>query len=82
MTGATTDVKLYSTAWCGHCRRLKRELDEAGITFTEVDLDERPELGERIVAVTGGDRTVPAVEIDGHVLVNPTLRQVEEALPS
>ncbi|MDQ3981161.1 MAG: NrdH-redoxin, partial [Actinomycetota bacterium] len=28
-----TPVTIYSTTWCGHCRRLKRQLDEAGIGY-------------------------------------------------
>ncbi len=77
---APPSVKLFSTAWCGHCRRLKRQLDEAGIDYEEVDVDHEPEAGRRIEAVTGGYRTVPTLEIDGTLLVNPSLAEVEAEL--
>lgn len=73
-------VTMYSTTWCGHCRRLSRQLDEAGIVYDVVDVDEQPELGERIVAETGGYRIVPTLEIGGRLLVNPSVAQVEVAL--
>ena len=73
-------VTMYSTVWCGHCRRLKRELDDAGIGYREVDLDEVPGLGPRIEAVTGGYRTVPTVDIGGTLLVNPSVGEVRAAL--
>jgi len=73
-------VTMYSTTWCGYCRRLKRQMDEAGISYSEVDLDEDPSHDDRIIATTGGYRTVPTLEINGELLVNPSLRQVEEAL--
>jgi mycoredoxin len=71
---------MYSTAWCGHCRRLKRQLTEAGIAYREVDLDDHPEHGDRIVEVTGGYRTVPTMEVAGRLLVNPTLDEVRAAV--
>lgn len=73
-------VTVFSTQWCGYCVRLKRALAGAGIPFSEIDLEEDPQHAARIEAVTGGFRTVPAVEIGEHLLVNPTLDQVRAAL--
>lgn len=73
-----TTVTMYSTVWCGHCRRLRRQLDEAGIPFTEVDIDraEHRHVGDRIEAHTGGYRIVPTLEIDGRLHVNPPVGEV------
>ena len=75
-------VTMYSTTWCGYCRRLKRQFDEAGIAYREIDVDEpaHRHLGDRIVEASGGYRIVPTVEVDGRLLVNPSLREVEAAL--
>ncbi len=81
MTSAET-VTMYSTTWCGYCRRLKREMTEAGIAFREIDLDDDPSHDDRIIARTGGYRTVPTLEVKGELLVNPSLREVEAALRS
>jgi mycoredoxin len=73
-------VTLFSTEWCGHCRRLKRQLTEAGIGYVEIDVDEHVEFGAPIVRATGGSRTVPSVEIGGRLLVNPTITEVAQAV--
>lgn len=73
-------VTMYSTTWCGHCRRLKRALAEEGVDFREVDLDDDPTHDRRIIAATGGYRTVPTVEVGNRLLVNPTAKQVLAAL--
>ncbi len=73
-------MTVYTTTTCGPCRRLKRQLIEAGLTFHEVDIQESPEYGTRIEAVTGGYRTVPTVELRDRLLVNPSLGQIVEAL--
>lgn len=76
----STGVTIYSTAWCGYCRRLKRQMDQAGIPYREVDLDADRSHDRRIIAKTGGYRTVPTLEVNGELLVNPTLPQVVAAL--
>ncbi|HZA19470.1 MAG TPA: glutaredoxin domain-containing protein [Actinomycetota bacterium] len=79
-TDMSEPVTMYSTEWCGHCRRLKRQLGEAGIGYLEIDIDVERHHGDRIVAVTGGYRTVPTIEVRGKLLVNPTVEQVREAV--
>lgn len=75
-----TPVTMYSTTWCGYCRRLKRQMDEAGISYEVIDVDEEPGYDDRIIAATGGFRVVPTLEVGEKLLVNPTIREVEEAL--
>jgi mycoredoxin len=79
-TGMNQPVTMYSTTWCGHCRRLKRQLAEEGIDIVEVLLDDDPSHDHKIIAASGGYRTVPTIEIDGRLLVNPTAREVAAAL--
>ena len=73
-------VTMYSTEWCGHCRRLKRQLEGAGISYREVDVDAERRYGDQIVEATGGYRVVPTVEVEGRLLVNPTVDEVQAAL--
>lgn len=75
-----TAITMFSTRWCGYCRRLKRQMEEEGLEFREVDLDEDPSHDDRIIAASGGYRTVPTVEIGNRLLVNPTIAEVREAL--
>jgi mycoredoxin len=78
----TDAITMYSTTWCGHCRRLKRQLDEAGIALEVVELDEQPSdaVDTAIMARTGGYRTVPTLVVGEVLLVNPSLEQVKAAL--
>lgn len=76
MSDMDNTITIYSTRTCGHCLRLKRRLDEAGIAYAEIDVNEHPQYGDRIVEASGGYRVVPSVEVDGDLLVNPTLEEV------
>jgi mycoredoxin len=73
-------VKLYSAWWCGHCQRLKNQLQRADIDYEEVDVEHFPDVSARIVRQTGGHRVIPAVGVGEALLVNPRLEEVEALL--
>ena len=74
-------VTIYSTVWCGWCRRLKSQMERAGIEFHEVDIEEDPEAAELVMSVNDGMQTVPTLVFpDGSSLANPTLAQVKAQL--
>jgi mycoredoxin len=68
---------MYSTAWCGYCHRLKKQLEREGIPFQVVDIENDPEAAAYVENVNGGNQTVPTVAFaDGSALTNPSLAQV------
>lgn len=70
-------VTVYSTVWCGFCRRLKAQLDRAGIDFHEVDIEHDAAAAAFVAGVNGENQTVPTVLLaDGSVLTNPTIDQI------
>lgn len=74
-------LTVYSTTWCGYCTRLKRQLDREGIAYDAVDIEVDPAGADRVMAVNGGNQTVPTVVFtDGTALTNPSLAQVTEKL--
>jgi mycoredoxin len=74
-------VTMYSTTWCGYCRRLKTLMQREGIEYTEVDIERDPAAAEYVMSVNGGNQTVPTVVFpDGSVMVNPSAIQVKKRL--
>lgn len=58
-------VRIYTTRHCSDCRRAKRFLDEKGVPFEEVNIEEVPEAAEFVLAANRGRRCVPTFEMDG-----------------
>ena len=76
-----TALTIYSTTWCGYCRRLKTQLDEAGIGYSEIDIEQDPKSADFVGSVNGGNHVVPTVlYADGSTATNPTLAAVQRAL--
>jgi mycoredoxin len=74
-------VTMYTTSWCGYCRRLKAGLEREGIEFAEIDIEVDESAAEVVVRVNGGNRTVPTVVFaDGSALTNPSVDEVKSKL--
>ncbi len=74
-------VTMYSTTWCGYCRRLKSQLDAAGIGYTEVNIEEHADAAMLVEQANGGNQTVPTLHFpDGTWASNPSLKEVQSRL--
>jgi mycoredoxin len=72
---------MYSTTWCGYCRRLKVQMEQAGISYREVDIERDPEAAKFVEGVNGGNQTVPVVRFpDDSTATNPSLAEVRARL--
>ena len=56
-------IKIYSTSWCGPCKNVKRLLDERGLSYDEIDIEEIGWSRDDLYDLTGG-RTVPQIVIN------------------
>jgi mycoredoxin len=80
MADAST-LTMYSTTWCGYCRRLKTQLEREGIEYTEVDIESHPEAADFVMQVNNGNQTVPTVLFpDGSAATNPSVAEVKARL--
>jgi mycoredoxin len=82
MTAAVTgQLTMYTTSWCGFCRRLKTQLAREGITMVEVDIERDPAAAEFVMSVNDGNQTVPTVVFpDGTAVTNPSAKEVKARL--
>ncbi|KAJ2743152.1 Glutaredoxin [Coemansia sp. BCRC 34490] len=61
-------VMVFSKSYCPYCDRAKRLLDEKGIKFSAIELDNRKDgsdIQDHLAAISG-QRTVPNVFANGH----------------
>lgn len=74
-------ITMFSTVWCGYCKRLKLMLDKTGINYEIVDIEDTPGTEELVKSVNGGNAVVPTVVFpDGTTATNPSLKDVQAKL--
>jgi glutaredoxin len=62
-----SEVILYSTSWCGWCRKTMTWLDERGIDYENRDIEKNDTWRDELIEKTG-KTSIPMVEIDGEII--------------
>lgn len=74
-------ITMFSTDWCGYCKRLMTMLDHEGIGYNVVNIETTPGTPELVESLNGGNQTVPTVIFpDGTAATNPSLNDVKARL--
>lgn len=75
-TDSTTNpatITMYSTTWCGDCRRAKRVFTDFGVPYREINIEDDEDAAELVQTLNNGMRSVPTIVFpDGSVLVEPS----------
>jgi mycoredoxin len=75
-------IVMYSTTWCGDCRRARRVFEAMGLTYTEINITEDA-AAEVVMRLNNGMRSVPTILFpDGSILVEPSTAALEAKLAS
>jgi glutaredoxin 3 len=61
----TKPVELYSMAGCPHSDAAREDLEWRGVDFVEYDVERDRDAYERMLELTGGNRTVPVISEEG-----------------
>jgi glutaredoxin 3 len=58
-----SNVRIYTTTYCGFCTRAKQLLERKGAAYQEIDVTGDDEARRKLVEDSGGQRTVPQIWI-------------------
>jgi len=67
----TDAVVVYGSSWCGFTQRLLYQLEELGVAFRYVDIDENPDTEKRIADWNNGQVVRPTLDLHGDIFFNP-----------
>ena len=74
---------MYATQYCPDCRRAKAFLDGNQIKYLAVGLEGNEEAAKFVMSINHGNRSVPTIIFpDGSILVEPSLRELQEKIPA
>lgn len=78
---STRSIVMYSTRWCGDCRRARRVFDAMGVAYQEIDVERDHDAAQRVRELNRGMQSVPTIVFpDGSILVEPSNRELEAKL--
>ena len=70
-------IVMYSTTWCGDCKRAKKFFDKQKVAYIDVDI-EKDEKGLAFMReINDGARVVPTILFpDGEKLIEPSTAEL------
>ncbi len=72
-TATQREIVMFTTSWCGDCRRAKKVFAEQGVPYTEINIEDEPEAAEQVRRLNHGMQSVPTIVFpDGTILVEPS----------
>lgn len=72
-------IVMYSTEYCGDCRRAKSFFEAKQIQYTQIGLEGNEEATNFVISVNNGSRSVPTIVFpDGSILVEPSWEELEK----
>jgi glutaredoxin len=80
-TRAAPEVVVYTTTWCGWCRRTLAWLDERGVAYVNKDIESDDRHREELLRKTGRI-SIPVVEIGGELVRGYDPSRMRELLGS
>jgi glutaredoxin len=73
------EVVVYTTVWCGWCRKTLQFLDERGVTYVNKDIEANDWNRDELIEKTGRT-SIPVVEIDGEIIRGYNAARMEQLL--
>lgn len=74
------EVKVYGADWCGDTQRTIKHLEELGVAFKYINVEEDASASAWVKAHNDGKERKPTLDLAGQVLTTPTDRELESAL--
>lgn len=72
-------VTVYTTSTCPWCVKAKQYLGSKGIEYKEMNVSQDPQAAREMIEKSG-QRGVPVLDINGHIVVGFDKPQIDEFL--
>lgn len=74
------NITVYWRPGCEFCMALMRQLNRRGLAHARVNIWQDDRTAAFVRRASGGDETVPTVQVGEDVLINPSVREVLAAV--
>jgi thioredoxin reductase (NADPH) len=73
-------IDLYGADWCPDCRRAKAYLQNNGINYRYIEVDNHEWASKKVIEINKGKRIIPTIIIDEMPYTNPNNAVLKEVL--
>ena len=74
------DVILYCARWCKDCRKARAWLEDNGLRYVEVDIDQNMAARKQVRQWAGGFLVTPVIRFYGEIILDYNVEKLDAAL--
>ncbi len=74
------ELKIYGADWCEHTQRLLSHLDDLGVSYKYINIEEDPHAAAWVRHQNDGKEKKPTVDVGGIILLTPSELELDDAL--
>lgn len=74
------NVIIYTTSWCGACKKAKGYLKDLGVNYTEYNVGKDKARKKEQLSKSGGQGGVPLIDIEGIIILGYNQGAIKNAL--
>jgi glutaredoxin len=76
----TGEVIIYTTSWCGYCRKAIAHLEERGVDYVNKDIEDDADAEREYLEKSGGRRGVPLIDVGGQIMQGYSRSRLDQML--
>ena len=76
----TNEVVIYTTTWCGYCRKAMAHLEAKGVDYENKDIEADSEAEAEYLEKSGGRRGVPLIDVGGQIMQGYSQERLDQML--
>jgi mycoredoxin len=73
-------VKVYGADWCGDSKRTLEQLDELGVAYDYIDIEQDEQAARWVREQNDGRERKPTIKLGEQILSTPSNQELETAL--
>ena len=74
------EIRVYGATWCHMTTEAMDHLNELGVDYEFIDIEQDPDAARWVAAQNGGKEKKPTLDINGLVLSEPSAAELDAAL--
>lgn len=73
------NVVMYSTNWCGYCKKAREYITSLGANLTEYNIEEDKSRGDEMLKKSGS-RSIPVIDVEGIIIRGYSPGMIKQAV--
>lgn len=74
------EIKIYGADWCGHTQQTLRHLDQIGVDYNYINVEEDEKAAAWVTEQNNGLEIKPTLNIAGEILTAPPNSVLDDSL--